>query len=136
MGRWLAAAAVVGGFVAILVFVAVGVRPADVDVRLLHWQVVGPDRVDLRLDVRRSGTAPADQPVTCVIRAQDRDHIDVAYATVSVPAGPAEVAVDYSLRTLAPAVVVEVLACSTDGPPRDVPPPQFPIGVVPPEQPF
>ena len=131
IGRWIAAAALVVAFAGVLAFVALNVRSQTVDARLLDWHVAGPDRVDLRLDVRRSTDAAA----TCVLRAQDRDRIDVAYATLTVPAGDRDVTVVYSLRTLAPAVVVEVLGCSTDGTPRVVGP-QFPVGIAPPPQPY
>ena len=36
----------------------------------------------------------------------------------------------------APAFIVEILACEAGSPPQRVVPPQFPPGVVPPEQPW
>lgn len=131
VGRRIAVAAVVVAFVAALAYVGFGVTRSDVDSRLLSWDVVGADRVDVRIDVRR----PGDKEVVCIVRAQDVGHADVGYATVTVPPGDAHAVVEYSLRTLAPAYVTELLGCSSDGPPR-VDPPQFPVGVVPPAQPY
>jgi hypothetical protein len=45
------------------------------------------------------------------------------------------VTIDYSLRTVAPAFTVEVLACERPGELR-APGPQFPPGIAVPEQPW
>jgi hypothetical protein len=130
VGRWIALTVLGVAFVGALVFVAIGVTSNPVDSRLLTWQVVGPDRIDLTFQVKR----PASAEVTCVLRAQDDKRVDVGYATVTVAPGDSEL-VDYRLRTIAPASTVELLGCSVDGAPS-VAPPQFPPGVVPPEQPW
>jgi hypothetical protein len=54
---------------------------------------------------------------------------------VTLPPGSRDELVEYPLRTLAPAFTVELLGCSVDGPPGVVPP-QFPPGVVMPDQPW
>ena len=132
VGAWITVTLVVVAFVAALAYVGAGMTRSDVDARVYSWQVVSPDRADLRLDVRR----PATETVQCVVRAQDSGHADVAYATITVPPGEEHAVVDYSLRTLAPAYVVELLGCSSDGTPTGIDPPQFPAGVVPPSQPY
>ncbi|TAK68661.1 MAG: DUF4307 domain-containing protein [Actinomycetota bacterium] len=112
----------------------VALRLTDQPVRstLLTWRVVAADRVDVTFEVRR----PADQPVVCVLRAQDADHVDVGYAELTLPAGTAYEQPTFRLRTLAPAFAAEVLGCGAGARPRDVPPPQFPPGVAPPPQPW
>ena len=118
-------------FVGILAYVAFGVTRNPVGFRMVSYEAVGPDRVDAVLSVEK----PAQSTVYCVLRSQDRTHTDVGYATVVIPAGEAEVLVEYSMRTLAPAYGMELLGCSVDQPPG-VTPPQFPPGVVPPPQPY
>ena len=131
VGQWIAVALVVLSFIAALAFVTVGVTRSQVQARLVSWDDVAADRVDMTIEVRR----PADDEVQCVLRAQDVRRIDVGYAVVVIPAGSGEVSLDYSLRTLAPAYTAELLGCAADGL-LSVPPPQFPPGVVPPEQPW
>ena len=99
---------------------------------LLAWDDLSADRVDVTFEVRRS----AEWDVYCVLRAQDESRTDVGYATVPIPRGSTYVQQTYSLRTIAPAYVVEVLACEAGAPPERVVPPQFPPGVVPPDQPW
>lgn len=105
-------------------------RSTSVDVTLIAWEEF-TDHATVVFEVRR----PGGQGVTCVVRGQDRTRTDVGYATVDVPAGEAITVVEFALATLMPAYTIEVLGCSVDGNPR-VPPPQFPPGVVAPEQPF
>ena len=131
VGRRIAVGVILAAFVGAMVFVYVGVSGNPVESRLVAWDDVAPDRVDITISVNR----PADAEVTCVLRAQDENRIDVGYATVVLPPGEATVLLDYSMRTLAPAYTAELLGCSIDGPPT-VSPPQFPPGVVPPEQPW
>ena len=119
-------------FTAALAFVAYNVLSPGLQPKLLAWNVVGADRVDVTFEVRRSASAD----VYCVIRAQDETRADLGYAVVPLPRGTTYVQETYPLHTLAPAFVVELLACSAGGPPQRVPPPQFPPGVVPPEQPW
>jgi hypothetical protein len=132
---WLA---IVGGviaaaaFVAALAFVTFNLLSPQVTYEVLAWDDVSADRVDVTFDVRR---AP-EWDVYCVIRAQDESRADVGYAIVPIPRGTSYAQLTYSLRTLAPAYIVEVLACEAGAPPQRVVPPQFPPGVVPPEQPW
>ena len=83
IGRWIAVAALVLAFVAALAFVAVGVTRSPVQSRLISWDDVAADRVDMTIEVRR----PAADEVQCVLRAQDSKRIDVGYAVVVIPAG-------------------------------------------------
>ena len=131
VGRRIAVLVLAVAFAGVLVFVFFGVTSNPVDARLVAWDDVAPDRVDITVSVKR----PADAEVTCVLRAQDSNRIDLGYATVVLPPGDAELLVDYSMRTIAPAFTAELLGCAVDGPPG-VAPPQFPPGVVPPAQPY
>jgi hypothetical protein len=131
VGAWVATGALIVAFVVAMVFVGMNVTRNPVEFRLVAWEVVAPDHVDVTISVNK----PEDVSVTCVIRAQDENRIDLGYATVELPAGSAGELLTYPLRTLAPAFAVELLGCSVDGPPG-VTPPQFPPGVVPPTQPW
>lgn len=113
-----------------LAWATVLVSRSSVAVDLRSWSAAS-DHVDLTFTVARRTT----EPVTCVIRAQDRTHSDVGYATVIVTPVAEVTTVRYALATIAPAYVVEVLGCSADGPAR-VMGPQFPPRVVPPSQPW
>ncbi len=132
-GRYLLAGGVIAAFVGILVMVGYFLVQSPVEGKLLSWSVAGPDRVDVRYSVTRASGVQ----VRCILRAQDRTRADLGYAVVDLPprsSSDSETGVfDYSLATLAPAFTVEVLGCA-DGEPR-VPGPQFPPGVVPPQQP-
>ena len=119
-------------FVAALAFVTFNLVSPKVTYTLLAWNDISADRVDVTFDMRRA----EDWDVYCVIRAQDESRIDVGYAVVGIPRGTSYEQITYPLRTLAPAFVVEVLACEAGQPPTRVVPPQFPPGVVPPEQPW
>lgn len=131
LGRRIAVTVILVAFVGTLVFVTFGLTGNPVQSRLIAWDDVAADRVDMTIQVRR----PETDDVTCVLRAQDINRIDVGYAEVAIPAGEPQVLLDYSLRTIAPAYTAELLGCAVGGPPS-VPPPQFPPGVVPPAQPF
>lgn len=133
VGRWVAITVVIVAFIAVLALVTVRISDGAVQTRLITWGIVGPDRVDITYQVQPD----PDASIECVLRAQDVNRIDVGYARVTIPPRPADnVAIStFSLRTLAPAYTVELLGCAVGGTPR-VPPPQFPPGVVPPEQPF
>lgn len=100
----------------------------SIAVTMQSWTVRG-DRVDVAFTVRSSSR----QPLVCVIRAQDRTRADVGYATMTVPSGQAFAR--YPLRIIAPAYVTEILGCAAGEPPRVIGP-QFPAGVVPPQQPW
>jgi hypothetical protein len=119
-------------FIAALAFVTFNLVSPKVTFTLLAWNDVSADRVDITFEVRRS----AEWDVYCVLRAQDESRTDVGYAIVPLPRGTSYVQETYALRTIAPAYVVEVLACEAGGPPERVIPPQFPPGVVPPDQPW
>lgn len=131
VGRWIAVVGIAVAFVAVLVYVGAGLTRNQVQTKLVTWDLVQPDRVDLRIDIRRPPTAT----VICVVRAQDFGHADVGYATITLPPGDEHAVITYSMRVLAPAYATDLLGCSTDGPPQ-VDPPQFPVGVVPPAQPY
>ena len=125
-------ALVVATFVAALGWATYNIAAPGVDYKLLTWQVVADDHTRVVFEVRKGET----ETVTCVVRAQDSKRIDVAYATVAVPVGTPYSQIDYQLRTIAPAFTVEVLGCGVGGPPTRIPGPQFPPGVLPPEQPW
>ncbi len=122
----------IAAFIAALAFVTFNLVSPKVTYKLLAWNDVAADRVDVTFDIRRS----EEWDVYCVLRAQDESRTDVGYAVVGIPRGTSYEQVTYPLRTLAPAFVVEVLACEAGAPPERVVPPQFPPGVVPPEQPW
>ncbi|MFY9330407.1 MAG: DUF4307 domain-containing protein [Candidatus Nanopelagicales bacterium] len=123
---------VVAAFISAIAWVGYQLGSDDVQSELLAWNVVSAEHVDVTFDVRRS----ADSDVVCVIRAQDQTRADVGYATVNLPRGTTYVQQTYALRTIAPAYVVELLGCAAGGLPDRVMPPQFPPGVLPPEQPW
>ena len=129
MGAGIVAAA---AFVAALAFVTFNLISPKVTYELLAWNDIAADRVDVTFDIRRS----AEWDVYCVLRAQDDSRTDVGYAVVPIPRGTSYVQLTYSLRTLAPAYIVEILACQAGSPPERVVPPQFPPGVVAPDQPW
>lgn len=130
-GRLLAGALILA-FAAALTYVGIQLLRDPISTRVLVWQQVQQDRVDVTFEVRR----PAGLDVECVLRAQDGDRVDLGYATVLLPAGSDYVQDTYPLRVIGPAAYVEVLACGKAGEPQRVPPPAFPPGVVPPLQPW
>lgn len=119
-------------FIAAMAFVTFQLVSPKVTYDLLAWHDIAADRVDVTFDIRRA----AEWDVYCVIRAQDESRTDVGYAVVAIPRGTTYEQQTYLLRTLAPAYTVEILACDAGSPPARVVPPQFPPGVVPPEQPW
>ena len=131
-GAYIATGLVAVAFVAALGFVIYNVLAPNIQPKLLAWRVVAPDHVAITFEVRRSESAD----VYCVLRAQDESRADVGYAVVSLPRGTTYVQQVYDLRTLSPAFVVDLLGCQAGEPPQRVPPPQFPPGVVPPQQPW
>jgi hypothetical protein len=133
VGRWIAVGILIVAFVGILVFVGKGITSNPTATRLIGWNAVAPDRVNITY---QASTDP-DSDVICVLRAQDSHRIDVGYATVTIPATSAKdlVIATYALHTLAPAYTAELLGCEAGTTPR-VPAPQFPPGVVPPSQPY
>ena len=133
VGRWIAVGVIVAGFVGALLFVAYGLTNNATTIRLVEWKVQAPDHVDITF----MATADESRPLTCVVRAQDKNRIDLGYATVTIPPDPSGrvITQTYPLRTLAPAYTAELLGCEAGATPR-VPGPQFPPGVVPPDQPW
>ena len=133
LGRRIAIVVVVVSFVAALAWATIALSSGRVQTRLISWEIVGPDRVDITFQAQPD----AQDALQCVLRAQDESRIDVGYAVVEIPAQSPDKAVitTYALRTLAPAYIVELLGCAPGALPA-VPPPQFPPGVVPPDQPF
>ncbi len=131
-GPILLAVLLVAAFVTVLGWAALRVADPAVTSKVLAWSILADDHVRVTFEVRRS----ADQPVTCVVRAQDETRLDVGYATVTLPSGTTYVQPTYQLRTNARATIVEVLGCAPGDAPDRVPPPQFPPGVAAPEQPW
>lgn len=124
-------AAVIVAFFAAVIFVGVMMARPSVDSNLLTYTVVSAERIDVTFDVRTGN--PGD--VTCVLRAQDESRADVGYAIVPLSVTDGYEQVTYSLRTIAPGYIIEVLGCAVGTEPA-VPGPQFPAGVIPPEQPW
>ncbi len=133
IGRWIAVGLVVVAFTGALLFVARGLTSNATTIRLIQWKIQGPDHVDITFQA----TADPVKPLTCVVRAQDKNRIDLGYATVTIPPDPGGniITKTYPLRTIAPAYTAELLGCEAGATPR-VPAPQFPPGVVPPDQPW
>lgn len=127
---WAVIAALV--FIAALGFVAFTLAAPKIDGTLLAWNDDAADHVSVTFEVNR----PQGETAYCVIRAQDSTRADVGYAVVEIPAGENYRQVTYALRTIAPAFVVDLLGCGPDNPPARIPGPQFPPGVVQPEQPW
>lgn len=114
-----------------LIFLVFSLSSDRVQSRLLAWEIVSDDRVDITFEVR----PPDDRQVSCVLRAQDVTRADVGYATVLIPTGTSYFIDTYPMRTLIPAYTAELLGCGfADS--LNVVPPQFPPGVVPPDQPW
>ena len=90
------------------------------------------DHVTLRFETSR----PSGHSSVCVLRAQDRASVDVGYASVVVPAGAGTVQLDYQLRTVAMANLVDLLGCAVDGVSPKVPGPAFAPGIRPPAEPW
>jgi hypothetical protein len=105
-----------------------------ISARLVTYTLDSDVRTTVTFMVRTDERAQG--PFTCVLRAQGEQRIDVGYALVSIaPTAGAERTLSYPLTTRAPARIVEVLGCGAGlDRPIDVPAPQFPPGVRPPEQ--
>lgn len=128
---WIVTIVVAVAFLAAVAFAGVMMARDNVQFLLLRWEVVADDRADATFEVRRNGA----EEVVCVLRAQDSKRIDVGYVEIDIPPGDDYVLIDYSLRTVAPAYAVEVLACERPDELRG-PGPQFPPGIAIPEQPW
>lgn len=133
VGTAILIAVVVIAFAAGVLFVGISMSRGSaqaVQGRILTWTVQGADHAHLLMSV-----TGAEQGATCAVRAQDIEHVDVGYALITFGKGEDVQRTEYELRTLAPAVNVELLGCAVEGTP-DVQGPQFPAGVVAPEQPY
>lgn len=131
---WGTAVLVVGVLVAAVaagIFVSVNLTRSPIDVQVIGWDESATDHVVVDFSVSR----PDGQELECAVRAQDSTHIDVGYAIVRIPAGAETVRQAYPLAILAPSAIAEVLGCAPVGELRVIQP-QFPPGVVPPEQPY
>jgi len=102
VGRRIAVGLLLLAFVGILAFVTFGVTRNPIESRLVSWDAA-PDHVVITIAVTR----PPEAEVTCVVRAQDENRVDLGYATVVLPPGDGDVLLDYALRTLAPAYTAE-----------------------------
>jgi len=102
-------------FIIAIMFVTFSLAQKNIQFRLLAWDASSPEKVDINFEVRK----PADLAVTCVLRAQDKNRIDVGYAEVDVPSGSDYNQLTYQLRTLAPAYTAEVLTCVSRGDPPE-----------------
>jgi hypothetical protein len=130
-GTYVLVAVVVVVFLALVGLVTYWMSIASVHSQLIRFTVVSDQRVDVNFEVDRDGSATT----TCVLRAQDVHHLDVGYATVTIPPGKAYLQPTYPLATSGPAVVAEVLGCADGKAPR-VQAPSFAPGTVnPPQQP-
>jgi len=132
-GRSGAIVAVVGVVIGVVLLGVLGwALTADrVQSRLLAWEIMQDDRVDVTFEVR----PPDDRDVICVVRAQDSTRTDVGYAEVVIAGGNEYQVITYPLHTLIPAFTVELLGCGFPDE-LDVRAPQFPPGVVAPSQPW
>jgi hypothetical protein len=119
---------VIALFLAAVAWATVNMGRESAQYRLLTWSVTSPTLATLEFEVRNS----TDEPAVCIVRAQDENRVDVGYSRVTVPAGSDYVRVPYELVTLAPAFAVELLGCEAGAEPN-VPPPNFPPGVAPPQ---
>jgi len=129
---WIWGALAVAVFAGAMAFVGVQLAAPKIDGKLLAWDDAADDHVLVTFEVAR----PDGETSYCVLRAQDSSRVDVGYAVAEIPAGEGYVQQTYPLRTIAPAFVVELLGCGPENPPARVLPPQFPPGVVPPDQPW
>jgi hypothetical protein len=73
------------------------------------YNVVSDDQVDIVVLVRR---ADGDRPVTCILRARDRQGREVGRLSVEVPPGADEVVLTESVTTSGRAILGEVQGCS------------------------
>jgi hypothetical protein len=128
-GAKVAVVVLVAAFLAAAGYVTWRLASPSTQSTLLRFTVVDDTRVDIVFEVQRADGAATQ----CVLRAQDEQHADVGYATVTITRGKPVVEATYPLATYARATAAEVLGCEVGGPPR-VQGPQFPPGTTNPAQ--
>lgn len=108
--RWVPAAAVAGAVAAIALFAAIakGIGPGE-EVKLVRWEATATG-AELTWSVLRYD----DQPVYCVLRAQDSDRFDVAFAVVKVRKTAASPIFSTQLRVRGEVFTVDTPACATN----------------------
>ena len=108
--RWAVWAAVAGVLAVLLTLGAIarGIGPGE-EVKLIAWQA-SEDGAALTWSVLRYD----DQPVYCVLRAQDEDRFDVGFAVVKVRNTAARPVFSTTLRVRGELFTVDTPACSTD----------------------
>jgi len=90
--------------------------------RVVSFTVVSDTRVNLTYYVAHAPTGVA----TCVLRAQDSKHVDVAYAYVTtLTSNFKTVMTTYPLTTSSRATTAEVLGCAAGTTPPRAPAPEF-----------
>lgn len=104
---------------------------SDVYSKLLAWSAPSDQYVNITFEIRRN----ANSTVECVVRAQNKLHHDLGYATVVIPPGNDYVQKTYPLATTEKAYAGELLGCSENGSPA-VQPPDFPPNAPNPTQPW
>lgn len=104
---------------------------SDVYSKLLAWSAPSDEYVNITFEIRRN----SKNTVQCVVRAQNKLHHDVGYATVVIPPGNDYVQTTYRLATTEKAYAGELLGCSENGPPA-VQYPDFPPTAPNPSQPW
>lgn len=104
---------------------------SDVYSKLLAWSAPADSHVNITFEIRRD----PQHTVECVVRAQNKLHHDVGYATVVIPPGKDYVQMTYPLATTEKAYAGELLGCSENGSPT-VQPPDFPPNAPNPQQPW
>ena len=124
-------AVVVIGFVAAVLGFGYRLATPDTQSKLLAFEVVSPQQVDVIFEVRRNSL----DETFCVLRARAVDHTDVGYASVRITPGRDYVQVRYPLATYAEATSAEVLDCTAGQPPRVDPPGFLPGSTNPPQVP-
>ena len=130
-GTWVLAGVLIVAAVVAFLVVARFNTGSSISVQVVGWDESATDHVDVDFIVNR----PGGVAVECAVRAQDRTHVDVGYAVTTVPAGEDRAEQVFSLAVIAPAANAEVLGCAVPGE-LNVTQPDFPPGVVPPDQPY
>lgn len=124
--RWLAVGAAIVVVAPVLGYAASRyVATQQIPYALISWASTDEHhvRVDWKLDAN-SGRQ------WCAVRAQSFDHLDVGF--VVVPVTPGRSSVSYVMTTLQRPVAVDVENCTSN--PSELLGPQFPPGVLPPQQ--